>query len=172
MSAAVNALIAELNAEFPITRRVLERVPADHLAWQPHAKSMSLGQLAQHIALIPGNMSRLSQQDGVDMATRKMEYVSGESAAAILATFDASVSTALSTVAGLDDAKAGQTWRMTFGEREVFAIPRIGMLRTMLLHHMIHHRGELAVYLRLLDVPVPVIYGRSADENPFARASA
>jgi uncharacterized damage-inducible protein DinB len=172
MSAAINAMIAELNAEFPITRRVLERVPADRLTWQPHAKSMTLGQLAQHIALIPGNMARLSQQDGVDMATRKMEYASGESTAAILSTFDASVSTALSMLAGLDDAQANRTWRMTFGEREVFAVPRIAMLRTMLLHHMIHHRGELAVYLRLLDVPVPVIYGRSADENPFARASA
>jgi uncharacterized damage-inducible protein DinB len=172
MSAAVTALTAELNAEFPITRRALERVPTDKLAWQPHAKSMSLGQLAQHIALIPGNMARLCQQDGVDMATRKMEYASGDSSAAIVATFDASVSTALSTVAGLDDATANAKWRMTFGEREVFEVPRIGMLRTMLLHHMIHHRGELVVYLRLLDVPVPVIYGRSADENPFARASA
>ncbi len=170
MPAAVNALIAELKAEFPITRRVLERVPTDRLAWQPHAKSMSLGQLAQHIALIPGNMARLSQQDGVDMATRKIEYVQGDSTAAVLATFDASVSTALSLVGELDEARANTAWRMTFGEREVFAVPRIGMVRTMLLHHLIHHRGELAVYLRLLDVPVPVIYGRSADENPFAAA--
>jgi uncharacterized damage-inducible protein DinB len=172
MPTAVSTLVAELNNEFPITRRVLERVPADKLAWQPHAKSMSLGQLAQHVALIPGNMARLSQQDGVDMATRKMEYASGESAAAILTTFDASVSAALSLVGSLDDAAANAPWRMTFGEREVFAVPRIAMLRTMLLHHMIHHRGELVVYLRLLDVPVPVVYGKSADENPFVPATA
>ncbi len=170
MSLAVKAFSAELDAEFPITRRVLERVPTDKLAWQPHARSMSLGQLAQHVALIPGNMARLSQQDGVDMSTRKMEYASGESTAAIVATFDASVATAKARLRDLDDSGATATWRMMFGEREVFAIPRIAMLRTMLLHHMIHHRGELVVYLRLLDVPVPVVYGRSADENPFAPA--
>ena len=168
MSSAAKALAAELDAEFPITRRVLERVPTDRLAWQPHAKSMSLGQLAQHLALIPGNMTRLSQQGGVDMATRKMEYAPGESTAAILATFDASVATAQAALSELDDAVASATWRMTFGEREIFAVPRTAMLRTMLMHHMIHHRGELVVYLRLLDVPVPVVYGRSADENPFA----
>jgi len=166
------ALAAELDAEFAITRRILERVPSNHLAWQPHAKSMTLGQLAQHLALIPGNMSRLSQQDGIDMATRKIEYVPGESTTAILATFDASVATAKASVRELDEAQTHATWRMTFGEREIFAIPRIAMLRTMLLHHMIHHRGELVVYLRLLDVPVPLVYGRSADENPFAMPAA
>src|SRR5690349_24013563 len=113
MSSAATALLAELEAEFPITRRVLERVPTDKLSWQPHAKSMSLGQLAQHLALIPGNMARLSQQDGVDMSTRKMEYVPGESTTAILATFDASVATAKATVGELDDAVANATWRMT-----------------------------------------------------------
>jgi uncharacterized damage-inducible protein DinB len=172
MSQAARALAAELDAEFPITRRVLERVPTDRLSWQPHTKSMSLGQLAQHLALIPGNMARLSQQDGVDMSTRKMEYAPGESTAAILATFDASVATAKATVNELDDAVANATWRMTFGEREILAVPRTAMLRTMLMHHMIHHRGELVVYLRLLDVPVPVVYGRSADENPFAKPAA
>ena len=172
MSQAAQALAAEIDAEFPITRRVLERVPTDRLSWQPHAKSMSLGQLAQHLALIPGNMARLSQQDGVDMATRKMEYVPGESTAAILATFDASVATAKARLGELDDAVADGTWRMTFGERQILAVPRTAMLRTMLLHHMIHHRGELVVYLRLLDVPVPVVYGKSADENPFAKPSA
>jgi len=169
MSSAAHTLAVELDAEFPITRRVLERVPSEKLAWQPHAKSMTLGQLAQHVALIPGNMSRLSQQDGIDMATRKMEYVPGEITVSILATFDASVATAKALVRELDDATAQARWRMTFGDREIFAIPRIAMLRTMLLHHMIHHRGELVVYLRLLDVPVPVVYGKSADENPFAQ---
>jgi len=168
----IQSLLAELEQEAQTTRRVLERVPDAHLSWKPHAKSMSLGQLAQHLALIPGNMARLSQQDGVDMSTRKMEYVPGESTTAILATFDASVATAKATVGELDDAVANATWRMTFGEREVFAVPRTAMLRTMLMHHMIHHRGELVVYLRLLDVPVPVVYGRSADENPFAKPAA
>jgi len=172
MSAAARALAAEFEIEAKTTRRVLERVPTDKLSWQPHAKSMSLGQLAQHIALIPGNMVRMSQQDGVDMSTRKMEYVSGETTTAILATLDASAAAAQQWMTELDDAKAKETWRMTFGDREIFAIPRVAMLRTMILHHLIHHRGELAVYLRLLDVPVQVIYGKSADENPFAAPAA
>jgi uncharacterized damage-inducible protein DinB len=170
MSQAAASLAAELDAEFPITRRVLERVPTDKLSWQPHAKSMSLGQLAQHLAAIPASIAKLAQVDGVDMATRPSTYASGESTSAILATFDQSVGAMKSALTDLDDAKAGATWRMTFGEREVFARPRVGVMRTMCLNHMIHHRGELVVYLRLLDVPVPVVYGRSADENPFAKA--
>ena len=169
MSQAATTLAAELDAEFPITRRVLERVPSDKLAWQPHAKSMSLGQLAQHIAAIPGSIARFGQIDGVDMATRPAVYASCESTATVLATFDQSVAAMKATLSDLDEGKANATWKMTFGEREIFARPRIGVMRMMCLNHMIHHRGELVVYLRLLDVPVPVVYGRSADENPFAR---
>jgi uncharacterized damage-inducible protein DinB len=168
MSSAAKALAAELHAEFPITRRVLERVPTDKLAWQPHAKSMSLGQLAHHVAQIPGSIARFAQMDGLDYATRPGTYASGESTAAILATFDQSVAAMSAALADLDEARAAATWRMTYGEREIFARPRIGVMRMMCLNHMIHHRGELVVYLRLLDVPVPVVYGRSADENPFA----
>ena len=171
MSSAAHALTAELDAEFPITRRVLERVPTDKLAWQPHAKSMSLGQLAQHVAAIPASIAKLAQLDGMDMATRPGTYAAGESTSAILATFDQSVSAMKAALADVDDAKAAATWRMTFGDREIFARPRIGVMRTMCLNHMIHHRGELVVYLRLLDVPVPVVYGRSADENPFAKTA-
>jgi len=171
MLPAARALIAELDAEAATTRRVLQRIPDERLAWQPHAKSMTLGQLTQHIASIPGNVTRLMQQPGIDMATRRIEYAQGESGAAMLATFDASIAAAREFLSGLSEEAANETWRMTFGEREVFAIPRIGVMRTMCLHHLIHHRGELVVYLRLLDVPVPVVYGRSADENPFAQAS-
>ena len=171
MLPAVHALAAELDAEAAITRRVLQRVPDPHLGWQPHAKSMTLGQLAQHIASIPGNIARLAQQPGVDMATRRIEYAPGGSAAAMLETFDSSVAAARGFLSELTPESAGETWRMTFGEREIFAIPRLGVMRTMCLNHLIHHRGELVVYLRLLDVPVPVVYGRSADENPFAQVS-
>jgi uncharacterized damage-inducible protein DinB len=165
---STKALTAELNAEFPITRRVLERVPSDRLAWQPHAKSMSLGQLAQHLALIPGSIAKMTQTDGLDMATRRIEYVAGDSTPAILATFEQSVAAMTAALAELDEPRAAATWRMTFGEREIFTKPRLDVMRMMCLNHMIHHRGELVVYLRLLDVPVPVVYGRSADENPFA----
>ena len=108
--------------------------------------------------------------DGLDFATRAGTYASGESTTAVLATFDQSVAAMNAALADLDEAKAAATWRMTFGEREIFARPRIGVMRMMCLNHMIHHRGELVVYLRLLDVPVPIVYGRSADENPFARS--
>jgi uncharacterized damage-inducible protein DinB len=169
MVPAARALIAELETEAATTRRVLERVPDGRLAWQPHTKSMTLGQLAQHIASIPGNVTRMAQQDGFDMATRRMEYVPCDSTAAALATHDASVSAARTFLSELTDDAAHAIWRLTFGEREIFAIPRLGVVRTMCLNHFIHHRGELVVYLRLLDVPVPVVYGRSADENPFAK---
>ena len=169
MSPAATALIAELDAELPITRRVLERVPTDRLAWQPHARSMTLGQLAEHLARIPGNVAKLAEVDGLDLATRPITYPTGESTGSIVAAFDQSAVAIKAALATIDDAKANAPWRMTFGEREVFAMPRIRAMRVMCLNHMIHHRGELVVYLRLLDVPVPVVYGRSADENPFAQ---
>jgi uncharacterized damage-inducible protein DinB len=172
MSSAATTLTTELEAEFPITRRVLERVPADRLAWQPHAKSMTLGQLAEHIARIPGSIAKLAQVDALDVATRPATYPTGESTAAILAAFDQSVVAFKAALADLDDARANAPWRMMFGEREIFVLPRIRVMRTMCLNHMIHHRGELVVYLRLLDVPVPIVYGRSADENPFAQPAA
>ena len=172
MLPAAHALAAELDAEAATTRRVLQRVPDDRLAWQPHAKSMTLGQLAQHIASIPGTVARIAPQPGIDMATRRVEYAPGESTSAMLATFDASVAAARAFLSELTDETAQGLWRMTFGEREIFAIPRLNVMRTMGLNHLIHHRGELVVYLRLLDVPVPVVYGRSADENPFAQPAA
>jgi len=169
MLPAARALIAELDTEAATTRRLLERIPDDRLGWQPHAKSFTLGQLAQHIASIPGNVSRMAQQDGMDMATRKMEYAACENASAALATHDASVSAARTFLSELTDEQANAIWRLSFGDREIFAVPRLNVIRTMCLNHFIHHRGELVVYLRLLDVPVPVVYGRSADENPFAK---
>lgn len=172
MSSAARALSAELDAEFPITRRVLERVPTERLAWQPHVKSMALGQLAEHIARIPASIAKLAQMDALDLATRPPTYPSGESTAAILEAFDQAVLTMRAALAEIDEARANAPWRMTFGEREIFVLPRIRVMRMMCLNHMIHHRGELVVYLRLLDVPVPIVYGRSADENPFMQSAA
>lgn len=168
MLPAAQALIAELEAETPATRRVLERVPADRFDWRPHARSMSAGQLAQHVASIPGNIARMAELDGMDVTNRRSEYASSESPAALLATLDSSVAAAKDFLAGLDESRAQALWRMTLGGRELFAIPRVAVMRTMCLNHWYHHRGELVVYLRLLDVPVPVVYGRSADEGPSA----
>jgi uncharacterized damage-inducible protein DinB len=171
MLPAVRALIAELDAETPATRRVLERLPADRLDWRPHPKSMSLGQLAQHTASIPGTVARFAQMDGLDVSTRPTEYACCESKEAVLATLEASVAAVRDCLGGLDEARANATWRMTFRDRELFAVPRLAMMRTMGFNHWYHHRGELVVYLRLLDIPVPIVYGRSADENPFAAAA-
>jgi uncharacterized damage-inducible protein DinB len=172
MLPAAHALIAELDAETPATRRVLERVPADRFDWRPHPKSMSAGQLAHHVASIPGSVARFAQMDGLDVSTRPPDYAPCESKEALLASLDASVVAARGFLAGLDAARAAAIWRLTFGDREIFAIPRLGVMRTMCFNHWYHHRGELVVYLRLLNVAVPVVYGRSADENPFAQPAA
>ena|SRR5260221_707770 len=166
MLPAAHALIAELDREAVATRRVLERVPADRFGWRPHPRSFSAGQLAQHIAAIPGHVSRLAGMDVFDVASRIPEYPACDSAPALLASLDASLASARDFLAGLDESRAAATWRLTAGDREIATMPRIQVMRTMGLNHWYHHRGELVVYLRLLDVPVPVVYGRSADESP------
>ncbi len=168
MSATLPPLVGELDAEAPITRRVLDRIPADRLAWRPHARSMTLGQLAMHVATIPERISAMSRQDRFDAATARFEPPQPDSLGEILDAYEAALGAARANIAGFTPEDLGATWRLTFGDRELFAVPRAGMLRTLLFNHWIHHRGQLSVYLRLLDVPLPVIYGRSADENPFA----
>jgi len=172
MVPAVHALIAELDAEIPATRRVLERLPADQFGWRPHPKSLTAGQLAQHVASIPGNVARLARLEGLDIATVSQEYKTAESFDALLATFEASVTALREVLTGFDETTANATWQLKVGDREVVTWPRVGLIRTMGLNHWYHHRGELVVYLRLLGAAVPVVYGRSADENPFARSAA
>lgn len=172
MHPAAETLIAELEAEAPATRRVLERVPGDRLDWRPHPKSMTLGQLAQHVASMPASISRLAARDGLDASTVDFEPEPAESAEALLAAHDASIEEARSYLAGLTEETATEPWRLSAGEREVFTVPRIGLMRTLAFNHLYHHRGQLTVYLRLLGVPVPAVYGRSADENPFETDAA
>jgi len=167
MSHPASAYAAELDREAASTRRLLERVPADRLSWRPHAKGRTLGQLAYHVAKIPGAMAQLARKDGHDVSTNAPEPETPGNGSDLVALLDEGVADAKALLDGLDDARAGETWTLRAGEKRIFAIPRIAMLRTMLLNHWIHHRGQLSVYLRFLDVPVPVIYGRSADENPF-----
>jgi uncharacterized damage-inducible protein DinB len=168
MASMAESFLAELDQEAATTRRVLERVPNDKLGWKPHAKSMSLGQLSLHIAMIPGAIAGLLAKDGLDMADVKFEAPAAKTAAELLPALDESVKAAKQMLNGLDDHKAMATWKLTKDGKEVFAAPRIGVARTIMLNHWYHHRGQLSVYLRLLDVPVPSIYGPSADENPFA----
>ena len=161
-----NALLTELEQESAATRRVLERVPQAHLSWKPHAKSMSLGQLALHVASVPGRVAELASNDTVAVRPQ-FDQPEAATAAELLPALAASLAKARAELGNLDDAAMGATWRMMNGEREVLAMPRVALVRAVMLNHWYHHRGQLTVYLRLLDVPVPSVYGPSADENPF-----
>jgi uncharacterized damage-inducible protein DinB len=159
-------MLKELQREARTTKRLLERVPEDKLSWKPHPKSMSLGQLALHLAQVPGGVSRIAQRDEFDISKVNPEPRMPESIEEILTVFDKSISDAADYLSNLEPAAVDGTWRLLFGAKVVFSASRAEMLRSMLLNHCYHHRGQLSVYLRLLDVPIPSIYGRSADELP------
>jgi uncharacterized damage-inducible protein DinB len=161
------ACAAELTQEAKTTRRVLERVPEDRLDWRPHPKARSLGQLALHVASIPGRISRMAQGDGMDASQTRSEPATPSSTAELLPMLDAGVRDAVAFLTGIDGETAAATWRLTHGENELFAIPRVAVIRTVLLNHWYHHRGQLQLYLRMLDLPVPAVFGPSADEAAF-----
>jgi uncharacterized damage-inducible protein DinB len=168
MATTLDPMLSEFREEAAITRRILDRVPPDKLSWKPHAKSMSLGQLANHIATVPGSLARITQLDEFDVSQGNFNSPSPNSMQAIHAAFEQSVRDAEACLAGMTEQKAQGKWRLMFKDKEISTQPRISVVRSIMLNHWYHHRGQLSVYLRLLDVPVPVIYGRSADENPFA----
>jgi len=159
-------LLAELAQESQATRRVLERVPQAHLAWKPHPKSMSLGQLALHVAVVPGNVAELLVRDSIEAPD--FVHPEASNAADLVPALEASVAKAHQHLGTLDDGAMAGTWRIMRGGRELMALPRAAFARSVMLNHWYHHRGQLLVYLRLLDVPVPSVYGPTADENPFA----
>lgn len=165
--AVAEMLLAELEQESDATRRVLERVPEAHLSWKPHPKSMSLGQLALHVATVPGNVAALAAQDTVpDLPV--FTQPEAATAAELVPALQASLKQARAHLGGLNDAEMGATWRLMSGGRDVLSMPRVAFVRAIMLNHWYHHRGQLLVYLRLLNVPVPSVYGPTADENPFA----
>src|SRR5262245_27783464 len=164
----VQSFLAELEQESQTTRRQLERVPQAHLGWKPHKKSMSLGQLALHVATVPGTVAELAAQDTVP-APPAFIQPEAATAAELIPALTASVAKAKQHLGGLDDAAMGKTWRLMADGREVMAMPRLAFVRAIMLNHWYHHRGQLQVYLRLLDIPVPSVYWPTADENPFAR---
>jgi uncharacterized damage-inducible protein DinB len=166
----IDALIQELEQEAKTTRRVLERVPGDKLAWKPHPKSMSLGQLALHVATTPGGVAEITQKN--PFPAPQFTQPSATSAAELVPTLEQSVARAKEILRAMDDASLTTIWRVMDGDREVMAVPIGGVLRSIMLNHWYHHRGQLSVYLRELNVPVPSIYGPSADENPFAARQA
>ena len=165
MARMIDPLLAELEQEAETTKRVLERVPNDKLSWKPHTKSMSLGQLALHVATIPGSASEILAEDFFEFPEHTQPAAS--SAAELVPALEESIQTAKRVAGGFDDKKAMGTWKLMKDSKEIMAAPRIAVVRMAMLSHWIHHRGQLSVYLRLLDVPVPSIYGPSADENPF-----
>jgi len=164
----VDALLNEMDMEAQATARVLERVPQEHLSWRPHPKSFSLGQLAMHVATIPGAIAQMAAMDSVEPP--KFVQPEAATAAELVPTLNASVAKAREALGGLDDEAMGATWRMTLGGKEIMAMPRAAVARTIMLNHWYHHRGQLLVYLRMHNVPLPSVYGPTADENPFAAA--
>ena len=163
----IDGLLAELEQEAATTRRVLERIPQAHLTWKPHPKSMSLGQLALHVVTVPGNVAELAK---IDTVPTPPAFVQPEAATAaeLVPALTESVEKAKRALGGFDDGKMGAMWRLQNGGRDVLAMPRVAFVRAIMLNHWYHHRGQLLVYLRLLNLPVPSVYGPTADENPFA----
>ena len=163
----VDSILMELDQEAKTTRRVLERVPTDRLAWTPHRKSMTLGQLALHIAQVPGTIAGFVAAPVMEMPG-EFKQAAATSTAEVLSALDKSLAKAHDVLNGIDDATMMSTWTLKAGGKTLMSMPRLAVIRSIMLNHWYHHRGQMSVYLRELDVSVPSIYGPSADENPFA----
>ena len=159
---------AELEQEAKTTRRLLERVPEESLGWKPHEKSMSLGQLAGHVAQLPTLLVPALTEDEFDFAVAGWKPFSPQSTAELVEQHDANVKAAAEALRGQADERMGEKWKLKSGDQVLFEMPRALVVRFVGLNHVVHHRGQLSVYLRLLDVPLPSIYGPSADEAPGA----
>lgn len=158
-------LLQELEQEAQTTRRVLERVPQDHLEWRPHAKAMTLNELATHVANIPGGVAAGAAQSTMQLPNFPRPTVAH--VRELLTLLDESVAKARTILGPMSDDDMQATWRLMNGEQTVMAMPRMAFLRAIMLNHWYHHRGQLSTYLRHLGVALPSIYGPSADENPF-----
>jgi uncharacterized damage-inducible protein DinB len=165
-----DSLLQELEQEAQATRRVLERVPDDQLGYKPHEKSWTLGQLALHVAGLPGGIAHLSTMNPAQAP--QFNQGSAKSAAELIPTFEAGLARARQILAGASDEELMADWVLMNGDQEIWRVPRAALLRTLMLNHQYHHRGQLTVYLRELNVPIPSIYGPSADDNPFANVAA
>lgn len=160
-------ILPEFDEEIEATRRMLERVPGDRLGWRPHEKSMTLGRLASHIAEVPGWTQAVLGQDEFDMQPpggSEFEAADLGSVEEILTLLGANATSARQAIAATDDGEFGRSWTLKKGGEEVFTAPKGGVLRSSVLNHLIHHRGQLTVYLRLTGASVPQTYGPTADE--------
>ncbi len=171
---SIAALLTELDIESATTRRVLERVPSDKLSWKPHPKSMSLGALALHVAQSPGYIaSQWATKDQVELGGGKSDAPPPlpTTTDEILAVHDAGAKQAREALTAIGDDGMRTRWKAMAGGQTVFDMPKAALVRSIVMNHTYHHRGQLSVYLRLLDVPVPSIYGPSADEQPQMAAA-
>ena len=169
MTKVMESVVNEFRAEAKTTERVLGKVPTEKLTWKPHPKSLSLGQLALHIATVPGTTARMLQKDEHEVSPDAFRFQDPKSAEEIRSTFQQSVKDAEAFLSGLSDQQAMGNFTLKARGRSVFTQPRLSVVRMIMLSHWYHHRGQLSVYLRLLNVPVPSIYGPSADdEGPLA----
>jgi uncharacterized damage-inducible protein DinB len=164
--AIAEALLPEYDHEVATTRRVLERVPDDRLAWKPHDKSMSLGQLSTHLATMLSWGAMTLSQSEIDL---KGPYTPPDlrTRADLLAAFDKEAASTRAALVATSDPELMATWSLKRDGKTIFSMPKVAVLRSFVMNHMIHHRGQLSVYLRLNDVPVPSMYGPSADEGAF-----
>ena len=163
-----DSLLPEFEHEMANTRKVLERCPEDKYGWKPHPKSFSMGGLATHLVNLAGWTVDTVNKDSFDVAPPGAPPYKEEpftTRAALLAAFDKNVAAALAALSGTTDEQFAQNWSLLAGPQTIFSMPRIACIRGMLLNHSIHHRAQLTVYLRLNDVPVPALYGPSADEQ-------
>jgi uncharacterized damage-inducible protein DinB len=162
------AMLPEFDREMELTRRTLERVPDDRLAWKPHEKSMTMGRLAQHLSEIPGWVDLTINRESIDIAPPggpPYQPPPVTSVRDMLEGFDKGVASARRAIAGATDDHLLKPWSMLAGGEVKWTLPRATVLRAYILNHLIHHRAQLGVYLRLNDIPVPATYGPSADEE-------
>lgn len=160
------ALLPEFDQEMGGTRRTLERIPMDKYDWKPHDKSFNMGKLATHVAHLPGWASMTIATDELDLS-QPFEQPQPKTTEDLLALFDQTASEARAAIAGVSDEALMKPWTLRMGEKVIFTMPKIAVIRGMVMNHIIHHRAQLTVYLRLNDIPVPGLYGPSADENLF-----
>lgn len=163
--AIVDALLPEFDHEMTTTRKLLERVPEDKLAWKPHARSFSLGELATHVATLPMWGEMILSKPEFDAGGDQRQPVPSKTD--LLASFDKNTSDARAVLARIGDAELMAPWALKRDGHTIFSMPKAVVWRSFVLNHLVHHRGQLSVYLRMLDVPVPSMYGPSADEGSF-----
>ena len=156
------SLIAEFDQEMTTTRRVLERVPSEKGTWKPHEKSFSIGHLAQLVARMPGWIPMTVNHPKLDLS--QASAYSYETTDALLKDFDRNVREARDALSNVTDEQMHQPWALTMGDRTLMTLPR-GVVVRQNINHLVHHRAQLTVYLRLLDIPVPSVYGPTADER-------